>query len=396
MKKALLFAALLYCTAAFSQRSTTYTGNGKNNFGGAVGEGVLTVSETDTSLSFALAKGPGLFDSLLVFYVDVIPGGIATTAGLTGSSTDRYLAAVAGHNPAHGRAVLNFPNDFQPDGVVVFDKDSGSLYVFFLEAIIKRESFSVDSSASAYTGSGSKARLGLTGSLNFKFIGTYIGRSASRSAEAFGDAFDGYARPSGTLSYNPYTVNTYFTYTSGVLPVKLTDFKAAKDGDAVNVRWSVANENDIEKYEVQRSTDGINFYTISTVRAGNSPVSLTYNTRDASAQNGVNYYRLIIVERGRAEVSRVISLNLQRRLNNLVASVLSPAMLNLKLNSLNAATYTLRVISHNGQVVHTSNIKAGGSYQNRQVQLSKSLARGIYTVTLQSAMAKYTAGILVQ
>src|SRR5437868_5368381 len=99
MKKTLLIFALLFSTLAFSQTSIDYPGNGKESFGGAVGKGSLNITETTDAISFTLTRGPGLFDSVIVFYLDAQPGGITSTAGLTGSSTDPYLAAVAGHNP---------------------------------------------------------------------------------------------------------------------------------------------------------------------------------------------------------------------------------------------------------------------------------------------------------
>jgi hypothetical protein len=345
MKKNLLFLTFLISTVAFGQ-TTNYPGNENSSFGGAVGQGSLAITETDTTVSFSLTRGPGPFDSLIVFYIDVQDGGISTTSVLEGSASDPYRAAAAGHNPLTGRAVLNFPNDFLPDAAVVFDKDSGRLYAFatipFLgTSIIVRDSFLVDSVQNVYTGSSSKERLGITGPLNIKFVGTYIGRSASRSNEAFGDPFVNYARPAGMLSYNPYTITSYFTYTSTLLPVRLVDFKAAKEDDIVNISWLADNEINIEKYEVQRSTDGVTFTTIASVKSRNSALSSSYNIKDLSAQNGINYYRLIITEIGRSEISKIVSLNLKRNRSNFVVSVISSNTLNEGCRNLSKCSNTI-------------------------------------------------------
>ena len=248
MKTLLSSFFLLFTLGLFSQTITNYDGNGKDQFGGAVGQGKLSIKETTDSVSFILTRGPGLFDSLIVFYIDAQAGGINTTSGLTGSSSDTYLAAAAGHNPATGRSVLNFPVNFQPDGAIAFDKNGGKFFYFInffgLTLIQEGATFTIEpagnNAAPQYTQKISKAELGLTGNLNFKFVGNYIGKSASRSNEAFGDPFNNYSRNASVASYNPYTITSFFTFTSNPLPLKLTDFKAAKSGNSVNLAWSVA------------------------------------------------------------------------------------------------------------------------------------------------------------
>ncbi|MDB5193339.1 MAG: hypothetical protein JWQ96_2902 [Segetibacter sp.] len=75
-------------------------------------------------------------------------------------------------------------------------------------------------SAPAYTQKYSKADFGVANNdtLNFNFMGTYIGPTASKYNEGFGDPFSGYQR---TGSYNTYTVQSFlnFSTTSAALPV---------------------------------------------------------------------------------------------------------------------------------------------------------------------------------
>ncbi len=129
MKTMLLSIFLLSALTGFSQTVINYDGNGKEQFGGAIGRGKLTIKETPDSVYFTLTRGPGLFDSLLVFYLDAQAGGISSTASLSGGS-DKYLAAAAGEKPATGRATLNFPANFLPDGAIAFDKDGGKFFAF--------------------------------------------------------------------------------------------------------------------------------------------------------------------------------------------------------------------------------------------------------------------------
>lgn len=404
MKRFLLPAMLLFSTMAFNQTTTTYPGNTKNGFGGAVGQGMLTIKETTDSVSFALTRGPGLFDSILVFYIDLLSGGLSSTAGVTGSSTDRYLAAAAGHNPSKGRSVLNFPDDFQPDGVIAFDKDGGKIFYiisvpFIGSSLLEAGSFTVNpsgtDSAPTYTQSSSKASLGLTGSLNFKFIATYIAPSASRSNEAFGDPFTSYAGNGGASGYAPYTVTSFFAFASGALPLAMVDFKAAQDNDAVNISWQVEEETNIDKYDVQRSANGIAFSTIASVKARNSSSSSVYTIRDMAAPAGNNYYRLLISEKGRSEISRIVYLNKKADKTGFIARCTTPGILNLTLNGISAGLYKLKVLSNNGQLVQVQELTTNGNSQSLQIALRQNL-RGIYRVILQSGTAGYSANIFIQ
>lgn len=405
MKKFLPVAILLLSTVSYSQVSTTFPGNGKNSFGGAVGQGSLKITDKGDSVSFALTRGPGLFDSVIVFYLDAEAGGISSTSGFTTKKNDPYYTAVTGLDSATGnRAVLNFPADFQPDGAIAFDKNGGKFFLFiqvpFLGTFIQElGTFKVipsgTNSAPTYTQSTAKSDLGTSGPLNFKFVGSYIGARAFRSNEAFGDPFDNYLTT--TLSYAPYTIKSYFTFSSAsVLPVKLVDFKAAKERDNVSINWLVAEESNIEAYEVQRSANGINFTTIEKVKAKNSSAATSYSVKDLLAKGGINYYRLLIVGKDKSEISKIVSLNINAGKNSFVANYKSGKILNVRLNGISAGTYRISVISSNGQLVQTIGLQHDGTGQNKQLVLKADLAKGIYRVALQSETENYIGSIMVE
>ncbi len=80
---------------------------------------------------------------------------------------------------------------------------------------------------------------------------------------------------------------------SAYLPVKLLQFSARKtDNKQVKLNWSTAQETNSERFEIERSTDGINYGTIATVAAGgNTSKVINYETLDEQPLR-VNYYRL--------------------------------------------------------------------------------------------------------
>lgn len=76
------------------------------------------------------------------------------------------------------------------------------------------------------------------------------------------------------------------------LPVSCIDFKAVKINNSVRLQWKVGDNNDNAGFEIERSTDGINYTTIGNVNA--NPVNTgAYSFDDNNISGGGNvYYRL--------------------------------------------------------------------------------------------------------
>lgn len=85
-------------------------------------------------------------------------------------------------------------------------------------------------------------------------------------------------------------------FISGVvaLPVELVSFTAQKNSsNDVELKWKTASESNNKGFDVQRSTDAVNWLTIGFINGkGNSAVENNYQFTDKEASAGKNYYRL--------------------------------------------------------------------------------------------------------
>ncbi|TAE36621.1 MAG: T9SS C-terminal target domain-containing protein [Sphingobacteriales bacterium] len=78
---------------------------------------------------------------------------------------------------------------------------------------------------------------------------------------------------------------------AGTLPIELVNFTAQKLNNGVFLKWQTLSEKNTKQFEIQRSSDGINFTTIGTKpTAGNSSSTLNYYFNDLTPQIGLNYY----------------------------------------------------------------------------------------------------------
>lgn len=106
-------------------------------------------------------------------------------------------------------------------------------------------------------------------------------------------------------------------YTS-TLPVTITSFTGEAAINSNKLTWNVAQELNVSHYEVERSSNGISFQKIATVKATNRS---TYKYEDVLSANGSYYYRLKIVDNDASyEYSEVVYL---KRISKTVVQVLS-------------------------------------------------------------------------
>ena len=77
------------------------------------------------------------------------------------------------------------------------------------------------------------------------------------------------------------------------------------------LKWMTWSEVDCEQFIVEKSSDGINWRTHSTVMAsGNSDQKLLYETIDVAPASGINYYRIKFEPLGQsAEYSEIKSVS---------------------------------------------------------------------------------------
>src|SRR5690606_23676982 len=84
--------------------------------------------------------------------------------------------------------------------------------------------------------------------------------------------------------------------TSIALPVKLADFSLEAIGNTVRLNWITESESGNAGFDIQHSTNGINWRKIGFVSSyannGNSTAPIHYKFTDTHPIDGKNYYRL--------------------------------------------------------------------------------------------------------
>lgn len=100
-----------------------------------------------------------------------------------------------------------------------------------------------------------------------------------------------------------------------ILPVNVTSVYAKSLGSSISLNWSVAEEQDIAYYLIEKSTNGFDFETVGTVTATGGLEAKTYNFEDRSPiNNPLVYYKLVAVS-SNGETSHSSILPVHSKLN---------------------------------------------------------------------------------
>jgi len=96
-----------------------------------------------------------------------------------------------------------------------------------------------------------------------------------------------------------------------ILPINMAEFKAVYSSGVSHLSWNTSQENNSSHFEIERSTDGVNFTRLGKVNAaGNSSNKISYSFNDIHPVTGINYYRLKMVDKdGKFAYSNIVTVN---------------------------------------------------------------------------------------
>jgi hypothetical protein len=101
---------------------------------------------------------------------------------------------------------------------------------------------------------------------------------------------DGYAYKWNLSSFSQFAIAKANT----PLPVELLAFSAKCTEDIIELNWITASETNNDRFIIERSNNGYNYYEIGSVQgSGNSNSKITYSFRDENPAGEFDYYRLV-------------------------------------------------------------------------------------------------------
>ena len=155
------------------------------------------------------------------------------------------------------------------------------------------------------------------------------------------------------------------------LPLHLLNFEAVKNKTSVQLSWQTTNEINTSHFIVQSSINGTTFNNIARVAARNTSGNNDYSFTDTNPLNGVNFYRLQMVDRdGKTTYSSIIKIVFTDK--NELQVFPNPAKNTITVNGLQSKGI-IKIIAADGKLVKQILVVANSS----KIDIS-ALAKGFY------------------
>ena len=193
----------------------------------------------------------------------------------------------------------------------------------------------------------------------------------------------------GTSGSNcSYTITAF---NATVLPITLKYFTAWKRSDANRLTWMTTNEKNFSHFEIQKSSDGVNFIRIARIDGHGSSDRETAYSYDDNEMNPLQYYRLKYVDIGGKytyssviRVSRNDVTNAKVIFSNKITSILALRIIDLPANDL-----SIKIIDNSGREVRSQHVKINAGENSINLNTG-SIPSGFYYLMLSADNYKRT------
>ena len=165
---------------------------------------------------------------------------------------------------------------------------------------------------------------------------------------------------------------------------------ATLKGKIANINWKTIGEKGLSFYEVEKSTDAVNFKSIGK-QVANNIATVSYSEDDSSITDDNNYYRIKgINEDGTCIYSNTVKLatnNLPLK-TTIYPNPLTGNILNVQLGKIVAGMYVVSIYNNLGQKVEEQAFNHEGGNGVHAINIKQAIVSGIYNIVIRNRDSK--------
>ncbi len=175
-----------------------------------------------------------------------------------------------------------------------------------------------------------------------------------------------------------------------ILPLIINQFNGNYSDGLIQLGWSTYSEINVDHFDVERSTDGINFRQTSRVTAESGQLNSNkiYSHLDITAQRGANYYRLAVVDNnGNYTYTKTIMVNVDIKGISVMIVYPNPfsRRVKIRVNCDKAERVAINILNNNGVLVSSQQAETTIGDNNIDITKVESLPGGIYYIEVVSS-----------
>ncbi len=190
-------------------------------------------------------------------------------------------------------------------------------------------------------------------------------------------------------------IKTFSSFGGGVsvgnstpLPVELLEFKGEKREDASHLSWKTASEKNVEKFDVERTTQpsANKWEKLGEVAAvGNSQFIQQYSFVDLYPEKAINYYRLKTIDfDNHTEYSKTIAIDYRKLGLSNITVYPNPVSESFFIDAKghDKETISLKLYDALGRVVWSESYEVNGTYDKREFVRPVTATSGVYMLKI--------------
>ena len=199
--------------------------------------------------------------------------------------------------------------------------------------------------------------------------------------------------------YNNEKTITLENYVS-VLPLHISGFAVKKEGMKARIEWTAQFEQNNDRFEISRSTNGRDFILLSTVKNNtNSPGSANYFAYDDHPCPGINYYKLIQYDTdGHSTIFSIKAIDFNLAPSKLLTVYPNPSNRNITiyLKGYNSKKATVHLRDVTGKTIYHQAIATTPGQEIYQLALTSSFSPGLYLLTIKGEQLNENISVVLR
>lgn len=163
------------------------------------------------------------------------------------------------------------------------------------------------------------------------------------------------------------------------LPIHITSFTGKQNKDDNELIWQATCSNNV-RFDLERSEDGLNFKTITSVTANAQDCQAPFAYKDDKFTEGNNYYRLLMDDNGNTTYSNIVLLQRDGSMYSefkIVPNPVTRSTADIYIRSSHQKTIELTIADLTGKIIRRLKIPVGQGVSQYPVDMSD-IASGIY------------------
>jgi hypothetical protein len=206
---------------------------------------------------------------------------------------------------------------------------------------------------------------------------------------------------SGRLLYgstNTLRLASIVTSTATTLPIKFSNTSAFRKGNNVSIEWSIADILNVTTFQIERSSNNLEYKTISTLNAQSNMHN--YKWEDNTSLLDDYFYRIKAVEKnGDITYSNVLRVKTDKQQKSGISVYPNPIknqQPTLKLNSISKGIYSISIYNVKGQEVYKLSLNHNGLDDSYKLNIPLNDKKGTFYLVLRNAENSFKQTLIFQ